>query len=266
MNTLVLEFKKLTPICLIVVAIGSFAFSPEAQAAPAPEIPTPNPPAPGVLNTRDGQSAMPFVTTGFGNSAFGAFSLFSNTAGNGNTAVGVAALDLNNANNNTAVGVATLLLNTGDFNTAVGGAAGINNDTGSNNIYIGDSGAAGESNVIAIGNIPSSETAYTDFFVGGVFGAAVDAGTAVAVLVDAGGKLGTVPVAAAPGRQGARHQAMLNESGHSKFEELQARVAQQQKEIALLTAQLKEQAAQIQKVSARLELTRPEPKTVLNNH
>jgi hypothetical protein len=263
MNTLI-QLKKITPLCLIVFALGCFAFSPKMQATPAPEIPTPNPPAPGVLNTRDGQSAMPFVTTGFGNSAFGAFSLFSNTAGNGNTAVGVAALDLNNANNNTAVGVATLLLNTGDFNTAVGGAAGINNDTGSNNIYIGDAGLAGESNVIAIGNIASSGTAYTDFFVGGVFDAAVDTATAVPVLVDDTGKLGTVPVATAPGRQGARNQAMLNKSGHSKFEELQATVAQQQRQIEVLTTQLKEQAAQIQKVSARLEASKPAPQ-VANN-
>jgi hypothetical protein len=256
MNILVPQFKKLTPICLIVVALGSFAFSPEAQAAPAPD-----PPAAGVLNTADGQSALPFVTTGVANSAFGAFSMFSNTTGNNNTAVGAGALDLNNGDNNTAVGVAALLLNTGTGNTAVGAAAGINQDVGNNNIYIGDAGSPGESNVIAIGNIASSGTDYTDFFVGGVFDAAVDTATAVPVLVDDTGKLGTVPVATAPGRQGARHQAMLNKSGHSKFEELQATVAEQQKEIALLTAQLKEQAAQIQKVSAQLELSKATPQT-----
>jgi len=33
----------------------------------------------------------------------------------------------------------------------------------------------------------------------------------------------------------------------------------------LLTAQLKEQAAQIQKVSAQLKLSKPAPQTVLNN-
>jgi trimeric autotransporter adhesin len=46
--------------------------------------------------------------------------------------------------------------------------------------------------------------------------------------------------------------------------ELQSTVAQQQKGMNVLTAQLKEQAAQIQKVSARLEVIRPAPKTVAN--
>ena len=119
MNTLILQFKKVTPVCLILSALACFAFSSRAEAAPVP-----NPPAPGVLNTRDGQSAMPFVTTGIANSAFGAFSLFSVITGNFNTAVGVAALDLNTASNNTAVGAAALLLNTiGSNNTAVGASA-----------------------------------------------------------------------------------------------------------------------------------------------
>jgi hypothetical protein len=134
MNTLVFQFKKLTPICLIVVALGSFAFSPEAQAAPAPD-----PPAAGVLNTADGQSALPFVTTGVANSAFGAFSMFSNTTGNNNTAVGAGALDFNNADNNTAVGVAALLLNTtGGGNTAVGQGALFRNTVGADNVAVGD--------------------------------------------------------------------------------------------------------------------------------
>jgi hypothetical protein len=41
--------------------------------------------------------------------------------------------------------------------------------------------------------------------------------------------------------------------------------AQQQKEIKALTASLKEQAAQIQKVSAQLEVSKPAPQTVLND-
>jgi hypothetical protein len=68
---------------------------------------------------------------------------------------------------------------------------------------------------------------------------------------------------------------LLNEflKEHKKVEQLQATVAQQQKDfqsaIAKLkeavTAQLDEQAAQIQKVSAQLEATKPAPQTVLNN-
>jgi hypothetical protein len=206
---------------------------------------------------------MPFVT-GTANSAFGAFSLFSTTAGNFNTAVGVAALDFNTGDANTAVGLAALLLNTGSQNTALGAAAGIDNTPGSNNIYIGDRGFDGESNVISIGGIASSGTDYTACFVGGVFGAEVNTFSAVPVYVDTDGHLGTVLVADAPGRGGTRSQVMLNKSGRSKFEELQATVAQQQKEIALLTAQLKEQAAQIQKVSAQVELTKLARQTVAN--
>ena len=40
---------------------------------------------------------------------------------------------------------------------------------------------------------------------------------------------------------------------------------EQQKENAAMRAMLKEQAAQIQKVSAQLELNKPSPQTVLNN-
>ena len=47
--------------------------------------------------------------------------------------------------------------------------------------------------------------------------------------------------------------------------ELQSIAAQQQKEIKALTASLKEQASQIQKVSAQLEVSKPAPQMVLNN-
>jgi uncharacterized coiled-coil protein SlyX len=53
---------------------------------------------------------------------------------------------------------------------------------------------------------------------------------------------------------------MLND----KVEKLQATVAQQQKQIETLTAQLREQAAQIQKVSALLEVNKPASQVVLN--
>jgi uncharacterized coiled-coil protein SlyX len=43
-------------------------------------------------------------------------------------------------------------------------------------------------------------------------------------------------------------------------------IAQQQKGIEVLTAQLKEQASQIQKVSAQLELRRSAPETALNDN
>jgi hypothetical protein len=45
---------------------------------------------------------------------------------------------------------------------------------------------------------------------------------------------------------------------------LEANDAEQQKQIKALIAAVKEQAAQIQKVSAQLEVGRPAPHTVLN--
>jgi uncharacterized coiled-coil protein SlyX len=45
----------------------------------------------------------------------------------------------------------------------------------------------------------------------------------------------------------------------------EALIAQQQKGMDVFTAILKEQAAQIQKVSAQIELSKPAARTVLNN-
>ena len=122
-------------------------------------------------------------------------------------------------------------------------------------------------NSSAFGN----DTAFTfpyDTFIAGIFNRDVDAGTAVAVFVDANGKLGTNLVNAA-GNKGApravpQHvqpqaigpdpkQAMLNR----KVKELQATVARQQKQIDALNAGL-------QKVSAQLEASKPAPKVVAN--
>jgi hypothetical protein len=71
------------------------------------------------------------------------------------------------------------------------------------------------------------------------------------VARDAGGKVITV-------RYEAVNAMLLNEflKEHKKVEELQATVAQQQKGMEVLTAQLREQAAQIQTVNARLEMSR----------
>jgi hypothetical protein len=47
--------------------------------------------------------------------------------------------------------------------------------------------------------------------------------------------------------------------------QLKSAVAQQQEGMEVFTATLKEQASQIQKVSAQLEITKPAPQMVLNN-
>ena len=60
---------------------------------------------------------------------------------------------------------------------------------------------------------------------------------------------------------------LLNEflKEHRKVQELATNDAEQQREIKALVTTVKEQAAQIQKVSAQLELNRLAPQTVLNN-
>jgi O-acetylhomoserine/O-acetylserine sulfhydrylase-like pyridoxal-dependent enzyme len=87
------------------------------------------------------------------------------------------------------------------------------------------------------------------------------------VVRDSDGKVNTV-------RYEAVNAMLLNEflKEHHKVEELEATVAQerqesqaQRKEIKNLTAILKEQAAQIQKVSDRVELSQPTPQMAANN-
>jgi Chaperone of endosialidase len=131
-------------IIAVFSALACLALLPIAQAAPAPETPDPGAVG-GSLSTADGDHALFNVTTGAGNSAFGWFSLLSNTAGNLNTAVGAATLVLNIGDpaasdgiENTAVGTAALLFNTtGSDNTAVGAGALVNNAGGNENIAVG---------------------------------------------------------------------------------------------------------------------------------
>jgi hypothetical protein len=59
----------------------------------------------------------------------------------------------------------------------------------------------------------------------------------------------------------AKHEATIAQ----QQKDSQSTAAQQQREIKALTASLKEQALQIQKVSAQLELRKSAPQTVLNN-
>jgi hypothetical protein len=84
------------------------------------------------------------------------------------------------------------------------------------------------------------------------------------VVRDQNGQIYTV-------RYDAVNAMLLNEflKEHKKVEEQQARITQLKKDfgatIAQLTTRLDDQAAQIQKVSAQIELGKSAPKTVLNN-
>jgi hypothetical protein len=135
-------------------------------------------------NTTGGSSS----TTG-GNSAFGNFALLANTTAGGNSAFGFSALRANTIGaNNTAVGAAALAgLTSGSGNVAIGiGAGGNLSAAESNDIYIGNSGIAGESNAIRIGYIGTITSAY----IAGISGKTSANG--VDVLVNGAGQLGTV--------------------------------------------------------------------------
>jgi uncharacterized coiled-coil protein SlyX len=101
-------------------------------------------------------------------------------------------------------------------------------------------------------------------FIDNISGAPVSAATAMTVMVDSDGRLGTV-TAEGPGRGGSSpkninraKQAMLN----LQVQDLEATITQQQKQIETLSAQAKEQAAKIQKVNAQREMRKPAAKVV----
>jgi uncharacterized coiled-coil protein SlyX len=310
----------------------------------------------GGFNTATGVYSLFSNTSGFFNSATGAYSLANNVSGTQNTANGYAALYRNTADGNTATGFGALFRNTtgsdntavgdealsnntdGNSNTALGFNAGMDPGIGSNNIYIGDAGFAGDNNVIAIGGVSATGTAYTDCFIGGIFG---NPSPGSAVYIAADGHLSTTassrrfkdeikpmdkaseaifalkpvtfrykkeidptgmsqfglvaedvekvrPDLVARDREGKLYTVrydqvnamLLNEflKEHRKVEgqeatitELRSAAAKQEATIGQLkkgmetfVARLKEQAAQIQKVSAQLEVTKAAPRTVLN--
>ena len=198
----------------------------------------------GEFNNAHGRGALQDNVDGFENEAFGDLALNSNVSGSQNTAVGDDAL----------------LDCTGSSNTALGDEAGSSLTTGEGNIYIGaqvQPSDPTEPEFIRIGN----DTAFTfpyDTFIAGIFNRDVDATTAVAVFVDATGKLGTNLVNGV-GNKVATPQAMLNESRNQ-----QKRIAELEGTVARLAAMVKEQAAQIQKVSAQLEMSKPAAKVVVN--
>jgi hypothetical protein len=226
----------------------------------------------GSFNTALGRCALLGNLHGTNNTAIGYLTLVSNdTSGNGtgvyNTAVGDSAL-MNNIDgaSSTAVGFEALLNSTGDYNTALGANAGTDPGIVSNNVYIGDPGFPGDTNVISIGGIAASGTPYELTFIGGIYGSEVNVGTALPVYVDTDGHLGTSLVNASGQKvrvrspQGARPQAMLNE-----FQKQQTRIAELENTVARLAATVKDQAALIQKVSAQVEMTKPAPTVVTNN-
>jgi len=107
-----------------------------------------------------------------------------------------------------------------------------------------------------------------------IFGAPVSAATAAIVMVDSDGRLGTVTMDGPdPGgfspKGGIRPQAIPDAAAKQavfnlKVQNLKATATQQQQQIETLTAQLKEQSAQIQKVNTQLEMNKRATKVIAN--
>jgi hypothetical protein len=139
--------------------------------------------------------------------------------------------------------------------TVLGRVAGFGFTTGNNIIAIGQRSGVDSD----LGQLDDS------CYIDNIANQPISAANLVGVVgVDRDGKLGTftmdangnkVPVASLLGGQ---RQAMLN----GKVEKLQATITQQQKQIEILTGQLKEQAAHIQNVSAQLQVSKPAAQVV----
>jgi hypothetical protein len=144
----------------------------------------------GTQNTAVGTDTLVFNDSGEANTATGYFALLNNTTGGSNTASGSEALTANTTgNNNTAIGNQALQSSqTTSDNVIVGRMAGSEITTADNNIIIGH-----HSGVHSVFGQESNRS-----YIDNISGAPVSADTAVAVFVDADGRLGTVLVPTPP--------------------------------------------------------------------
>lgn len=141
-------------------------------------------------NLAVGNQALRNTTSGFANVAVGAQALQSNTIGTVNVAMGSGALFANtNGAANVAIGRLALSNQSGvaNYNIALGFEAGTNALGGSSNIFIGNSGAAADTETIKIGTVGTQ----TRTFIAGINGGVLDPATDIPVYVDAFGKVGT---------------------------------------------------------------------------
>jgi hypothetical protein len=246
-------------------------------------------------DTAFGAAALLFNTTGEFNTAVGAFALFANNTGADNTANGSSALTHNTTgSDNVALGFrAGNNQNTGSNNVYIGsnilGVAGESNACYIASIF-GRTSADGIPVLInsenKLGTATSSKRFKEDIK---PMNKASDALLALKPVtfrykkeIDPAGtsQFGLVaedvekvnPNLVVRDKEGKPYSVrydqvnamLLNEflKEHRKVQELEARLAQQQRDF---TARLKEQDAKIDKVNARVELSRPVPQTVLNN-
>jgi hypothetical protein len=242
----------------------------------------------GSSNNALGESALFNNVHASANTALGDVALANNDSdgaalGNANTAVGAGALFSNvDGDSNNAVGFNALGANVdGLFNNVVGFDAMADNVSGAGNVAVGDSAGAGvegdfniyigafagpapspapvaESETIRIGDVFN-----TACFIGGIAGNVNPAGDPV-VIDTATGQLGTVAANSPMSMKQLLKQRQMVQELKTTTERQAARIALQEGQIQTLTAALKQQAEQIQKVSAQLEMIRPTPRVVEN--
>jgi hypothetical protein len=245
-------------------------------------------------NTASGVNALAFNTNGGGNTAVGFDALFGNTTGNNNTATGDGALSANTTGvNNTAMGAGAGSGVTTANNVICIGIPGQNVG---NSCYIGQIFGAFSSGTAVLINadgklgtatssrrfkeeIKPMEQASEALFAlkpvtfrykkgidpqgipqFGLVAEEVEAVNPDLVVRDKEGKPYTV-------RYDAVNAMLLNEflKEHRKNEEQEKTIAELKSGMTALAATVKEQAAQIQKVSAQLEASKPAPRVVNNN-
>src|SRR5438874_1594999 len=240
-------------------------------------------------NTATGYSAL-FSNNGNNNTADGVFALQNNTTGSNNIALGNnVGFNLTTGSNNIDIGnagvageSARIRIGTRQIhrNTFIAGISGVTVPTGIA-VIIDNTGHLGTTTSSArfkeaikpmdktseaiLALRPVTFRYKKDLDPKGIpqFGLVAEAVEKVnpdLVARDGDGKVYTV-------RYEAVNAMLLNEflKEHRKVESLEKAMAEQQKENAAMRAMLKEQAAQIQKVSARLKVTKTAPQTVLNN-
>jgi hypothetical protein len=255
-------------------------------------------------NTANGANALGNNTTGASNAATGRNALLHNTTGDNNTAFGETALFSNTTGNlNTAVGTGALNNTTGSNNTAFGVGAGTNVTTANNVIAIGTDGA-NVSDSCFIGNIfGATASSGTAVFINssGQLGTVTSSrrfkkeikpmdSASESILglkpvtfrykkdIDPDGipQFGLVaedvekvnPDLVVRDKEGKPYTVrydQVNAMLLNEFLKEHDTVLELKKEIAALTATVKEQATQIQKVSTQVELSNPAPQMVVNN-
>jgi hypothetical protein len=210
-----------------------------------------------------------------GNTAQGDGALGGCTAGTGvqdNTAIGFNALTHIGENGaaNTAIGHGTLAaVTTGSNNTALGKSAGSLLTTGSDNIDIGNAGVAGDGETIpedeAVIRIGTGGT-HTATYIAGITNIENINADATVVMNSSTGQLGFLTGLARPATVGQLEKDMktMDTSIAQQRDQFKALVAEQRKAIEILTAKLKEQNDQLQRVTVRMEQNRARPTKVAN--